>query len=53
MAKTKPENRGRRLGELPEPIYEAPMIFVVWGICPDGFTKSLLKGDRNANGISI
>jgi hypothetical protein len=53
MPETKHENRSPRPRELPELIYEAPMIFFVWAIRPDGLTKSLLKGDRNANGISV
>ena len=53
MAQSKHETRTPRRGELPEFIREAPTIFFVWAARPDFFTKSLLKGDRNANGISI
>jgi hypothetical protein len=29
------------------------MIFFVWAVRPDFFTKSLLNGDRRANGIFL
>ena len=53
MPETKHENGGPRPAKLPELIYESTVMFFVWAIRPDVLTKSLLKGVRNANGISV
>ena len=53
MPEAKHENRGPRPRKLPELIYKAPMIFFVWATRPNFLPNLFLKGDRNANGISV